>query len=135
KKFQATIENSNPQRKEYLKDLLKEYVDAEEVFLTNQATEMMIMNPDTKIEQVHTWLGGKMKNKKAMDLQTNEWLTDVLVKYQNAKTKGMAEDVEETAETEISDEEYNDFVDNNSVSPERLNEIAQKVKNNSPLTE
>lgn len=132
KKLQETIAKFNPQRKAYLDDLLKEYVDAEEVFLTNHATEMMIMSPNTKIEQIHTWLGGKMKGGKAMDTETNEWLTDVIQKYQKAKTKGDIV-VEETVD--ISEEEFKDFKENGIVSDQRLIDLSNKVKDSVKLTE
>ena len=104
-KLKGIIETAAPQRQEYLNDLLKEYTDAEEIFLTNQATEMMMSSGEAKIEQIHSWIGGKLKKSKKMDGNTNEWLTDVLQKYQKSKTQIEKEEDITPPSTEVVDDE------------------------------
>lgn len=96
-KLQTTLESMkavNPQRASYLEELLKEYSDSEEVFLQNQATQRIILNPDFKIEQINSWIQGKVKKNAPMSENTQEWLTDTLKTYQKAKVASMAEQAE-----------------------------------------
>jgi hypothetical protein len=104
-KLKEIIDTMSPQRQEYLNDLLQEYTDAEEIFLTNQATEMMISSGNAKIEQIYSWLGKKAKAGKKIDGNTNEWLTDVLQKYQDSKLKIEKEEELTTLSAEVINEE------------------------------
>lgn len=136
-KLKGIIDAASPQKQEYLNDLLKEYTDAEEIFLTNQATEMMMSSGEAKIEQIYSWIGGKLKKSKKMDGNTNEWLTDVLQKYQNSKLSIQKEGeiTEALIIQDISDEEYNNFIDNGVVSQDIIEKISEKVKNKEELTD
>ena len=105
KKFQGLIEGlktSNPQRAQYLEDLLDEYSQAQELFDTYQATSIMLSSGKIDLKQSNNWLS-KLANKgKSMDEITRDWLTDILQKYQTNKVSTIAEkaQVEETVTEE-----------------------------------
>lgn len=136
KKFQdviTSLEGSNPQRAQYINDLLEEYGDAEDVFLQSQVTQKIINNPDFKFENIGGWLSSKFKGKKAMNENTQEWLQNAIDAYSKGKAVTLNDGLQE--DDSISDEEYNDFVDNGVVSEERLDNIAQKTKSKEKLNE
>jgi len=126
-----SFKETNPQKYQYLTDLIDEYAQAEDVFLTNQITANKLSKGELKIEKANTWLGSKLKGKKSMDEATREWLTEILKKYE---TNVLAANQEQNQTEGISDEEYNEFIDNNNVTETRLRDIAKKVKEKQPLT-
>lgn len=84
-KFQNLADSlkvSNPQRGAYLSDLLDEYAQAEDTFLTNKRTVDMLTSGTMKLEKINTWLGKKMFKNKSMDEASRDWLTDALNKYE-----------------------------------------------------
>lgn len=84
-KFQDLIESlkvSDPQRGAYLSDLMDEYAQAEDIFLTNQRAFDMLSSGKIKLEKVNTYLGKKIFKNKSMDEATKDWLTDALNKYE-----------------------------------------------------
>lgn len=136
-KFKGSLDflrTSNPQRAQYLEDVMKEYEDAEKVFLQHQATQKIITSKDFKIERIEGWLRGKVKAKKAMNENTQEWLQDALQAYSENKAM-FINDLLTTnnQQTTVSDEEYADFIDNGVVSQDILTIIAEKVKKQEPL--
>lgn len=138
KKFQdtlASLEGLNPQRSQYLNDLLQEYNDAEGVFLQSQATQKALASPDFKFENIGGWISGKMKGGKAMNENTQEWLQDALDTYSKNKANIINEGISAEEVDVIPDEEYNDFIDNGNVTEDRLNSIAEKVKDSQPLND
>lgn len=135
-KFKNVIDSfheTNPQRATYLKDLLKEYSDSEQVFMQSKATQRAILDPKFKMENISSWLGSKIKGKKEMNANTQMWLQESLDSYSKYKQQGMASIAENI--TSISNEEYNDFVDNGVVSEQVLNDIATKIKNSESLSD
>ncbi len=93
-KFQTTLDRlqtTNPQRSSYLNELLKEYSDSEQVFLENQATQRAIAHPDFKIEQINSWIQGKVKKNAPMNENTSEWLSRTLETYKKTKTDAIEE--------------------------------------------
>lgn len=128
------VQTTNPQRAQYLEDVLKEYSDAESVFLKHQATQKVLASPDFKIERIEGWLRGKVKAKKAMNENTQEWLQDALNSYTENKAEFISDLLSaEQNRTIVSDKEYNDFVKNDVVSAETLVQIAEKVKKGEKL--
>lgn len=135
KKFESLIqsfETSNPQRHQYLQDLLDEYAQAEDIFLTNQSTALMLSSGKMGLKNISGWLSKQVNKGKQLDEVTKDWLVDILKKYQQNKVAALNSTIE-TEET-ISDEEYNDFIDNGNVSEEFLETIAAKVKNRERLS-
>ena len=86
-----TLQETNPQRADYLSDLLKEYSDSEQVFLENQATQRAILNPDFKIEQINSWAQGKVKKNTPMNENTKEWFERTLKSYEKTKVEALQE--------------------------------------------
>lgn len=86
-----TLQETNPQRADYLSDLLKEYSDSEQVFLENQATQRAILNPDFKIEQINSWAKGKSKRNTPMNENTKEWFETTLKSYEKTKIEALQE--------------------------------------------
>jgi hypothetical protein len=84
-KFQDLIESlkvSDPQRGAYLSDLMDEYAQAEDIFLTNQRAFDMLSSGKIKLDKVNTYLGKKLFKNKSMDEATKDWLIDALNKHQ-----------------------------------------------------
>lgn len=109
KKFESTLNSfatSNPQRYQYLQDLLDEYGQAEDIFMTNQRTSLMLSQGKLNVKNINTWLGGKLA-KKGIDEVTKEWLVDVLQKYQQNKVASLDSSIEVAEEIEpvMSEEE------------------------------
>jgi hypothetical protein len=103
-KFGRVLEGmqiTNPQRATYLNDLLKEYSDSEEVFLQNQATQRVILNPDFKIKQINSWIQNKIKRNVKMNENTQEWLTDTLKTYQKSKIESLSDQADVILQEEI----------------------------------
>lgn len=92
KKFKGVLESyetANPQKAKYLNDLLDEYSQAENVFLDAQLTHRIIASPNFKMENIGGWLSGKLKGKKAMAENTQEWLVDAITTYAKSKSDTM----------------------------------------------
>lgn len=122
------MEVTNSQRATYLNDLLKEYSDSEEVFLQNQATQRVLLNPDFKIKQVNSWIQSKVKRNAPMNENTQEWLQDTLKTYQKSKLDSLSDQAEvkldeqkEARRQEILDE-LNSIEDPNDPRVQELQE-------------
>jgi len=134
-KFRNLVESYkevNPQRHQYLTDLLDEYAQAEELFSTNQATAIAISSGGLKIKNINTWLSKKLSKGATMDEVTRDWLTDILVKYEANKTAALSQTV--TEEEPITDEEYSSFTDNDVVSEQLINTLVAKTNQGTPLS-
>lgn len=84
-KFKNLVDSlkvSNPQRGAYISDLLDEYSQAEDMFLTNQRAVDMLTSGELKLDKINTWLGKKVFKNKSMDEASRDWLTDALNKYE-----------------------------------------------------
>jgi len=82
KSLADSLKAANPQRGAYINDLLDEYAQAEDIFLTNQRAVDMLTSGEMKLEKINTWLGKKIFKNKSMDEASREWLTDALNKYE-----------------------------------------------------
>lgn len=103
-KFKTVLDGlntTNPQRASYIDELLKEYSDSEEIFLQNQATQRIISHPDFKLENINSWIQGKVKKSAKMNENTQEWLTDTLRTYQKGKLASMSVQAEAKLGEEI----------------------------------
>lgn len=127
-KFQATLKSlevSNPQRAKYLNDLLEEYAQAKDIFLGAELTNKIVASKDFKLENIGSYIGGKLKSKKAMDSTSQEWLQSVLDDY--AKSV-----VERAGQTDITESEAPkvEETDNTKTKPK---EQSQQKQTLSPL--
>lgn len=129
-KFQ---ESADPQKAKYINDLLDEYQEAKSIFMQSQVTKKVLTASDFKFENISGYLSNRLKGKKDMNQNTKEWLIDSVKTYQKYKVKDINTSLE--AQTDITEEDYNDFVDNGEVSQETLNNLAEKVKKGEKLTE
>lgn len=106
-KLQDTIDfisEADPQRGEYLKDLIKEYQDANDIFLMHQASVRMAQQ--AKLSDINTWVGAKfLKKNKEMDMDSLEWFNEVAQAYQKAKAGIINNQQEETTTTEETETE------------------------------
>jgi len=105
KSFQDAISGydiANPQKAQYLKDLLDEYNQSEQIFLESQATQRVLASKDFKMENIGSWLGGKL-GKKDMNENTKEWLQNALNTYAEYKTREIATTVTEEPVAEQED--------------------------------
>lgn len=128
------VKTTNPQRAQYLEDMMKEYGDAENVFLQHQATQRVLADKDFKIERIEGWLRGKVKAKKAMNENTQEWLQDALKTYSENKAAFLDDLLSaEEQRTTVSDAEFKEFQETTNISAETLVKIAEKVKKQEPL--
>ena len=87
-KFKSAIDylkETNPQRHQYLVDLLDEYGQAQDMFLNTQKTIRTLASPNVKMENIGGWISAKLKNKKAMDEDTQTWMQNALNEYANAQ--------------------------------------------------
>lgn len=125
-KFKSLVESYktvNPQRHQYLTDLIDEYSQAQEIFNVNQSTALAISSGAIKIKNLNTWLGRKLE-KGSLDEVTKDWLTDVLLNYEANKVTTLGQSL--TEET-ISDEIWQDFIENNNTPQEIVESIAAKT--------
>lgn len=108
-KLLEAYDESNPQRAEYLKDLIEEYQKAQDIFETNQRTVLMISSGRMNLESIATKLGAKIKGGKDMDSMTKEWLLDVMRNYISNKAQAIApkEEAEATTVEEVVDKLVN----------------------------
>lgn len=131
-KFKSTLDfqrQTNPQRADYYDGLLEEYTQAQQVFLQNQALMRAFQSKDFKIENVDGWIMGKVKAGKAMNENTQEWFQSAVNSYAAAKAKALSARLNEEKE----DEQLEKEVENNEVSQESLQNIADKKTENEEL--
>lgn len=83
------IKQTDPQRASYIEDLLDEHQQASDIFMLHQAS--MVKAANMGLENINTWLGTKVKGKKAMNEDSHEWLSKVAQEYKNSKVKALAE--------------------------------------------
>lgn len=115
KKFQGSldfIENADPVRGQYVKDLMDELSQATDIFMLHQATTKMAAS--AKIENINSWIGAQLKKNKVMDANTNEWLSEVATQYRNRKVELLAE------KSEIVQQEG---------TPQEIEEVEKDLKN------
>lgn len=122
----------NPQKYQYIIDLLDEYNQAEDIFLTNQRTALMLSSGKLNVKNINTWLGTKLNKGQKLDEVTKEWLIDVLEKYQQNKIAALDTTVE--AEDAISDEVFETFDQTGEIPTEVIENIATKVASQSNLS-
>jgi hypothetical protein len=107
-KFQSTLQSlevSNPQRAKYLNELLEEYKQAKDVFLGAQATNRIVSSKDFKLENIGSFIGGKIAKNKAMNVDSQEWLQSVLNDYSKSVTSTTAQETEQVQEAPKTAEE------------------------------
>ena len=109
-KFKNSVEafsSTNPQKYQYLIDVLDEYGQAKAIFMQSQASHKAFISKDFKLQNVGSWIGGKMSKNKKMSENTSEWLNDVLKTYTEYKAEGLREEqeVEETPIVEVDKKE------------------------------
>jgi hypothetical protein len=107
-KFQSTLQSlevSNPQRAKYLNDLLEEYKQAKDVFLGAQATNRIVSSKDFKLENIGSFIGGKVAKNKAMDATSQGWLQSVLNDYSKSMTSQLGQETEQVQEAPKTAEE------------------------------
>jgi hypothetical protein len=119
----ASLEESNPQRAQYLNDLLDEYTQAEDIFLTNQKTAIMMANGDLKLEKINTWIGKKLTGGKSIDEATRDWLTEVLNKYESNILENVG------AEQQVQAPVTPEVVDKKEIKPKTQEQILQEKIN------
>lgn len=104
-KFEKLIEDlgtTNPQRRDYLKDVLAEYKTAQETFLNYQNTAIALSSGKVKIKESNNTFSKLINSKKSMDEFTKDWLTDILENYQNLKLESARElETEEITEEQV----------------------------------
>ena len=123
-KFKGILETINPQRKQYLEDILSEYIDAEEVFTQAQVTQQILLRPDFKLKNIGSWLGGKLGSK-VMEEDSKEWLQNALNSYAKAKVSSADAQLqqEQTAVTEevvdnkVAKPKSEEVIDETTMSP------------------
>lgn len=123
-KFQATLKSlevSNPQRAKYLNELLEEYKQAKDVFLGAQATNRIVSSKDFKLENIGSFIGGKIAKNKAMDATSQEWLQSVLNDYSKSVTSTTAQETEQVQKATITAEK-----DNTKTKPKSQEQINQE---------
>lgn len=97
-------------------------------------------NPETR-KMTHQMFATEAEGEAFKKTLTREQTSQGVRSYfEKAPAKGVGEVVtkaapEVPATPEVTDTEYNEFIDKGIVAPERLNEIAQKVKNKEVLSE
>lgn len=131
KEFQTFVNTTNNQ---YLKDLLKEYNDAQTTFLANQKTALMLSGGRANVKQINNWLSGFINRKKPMDEATRDWLVETLQNYQKNKL-ATAEGILPVVEAEVIDSVSDEIENTGNIPDAVLQNIATKVKNGLPLTE
>ena len=123
-KFQATLQSlevSNPQRAKYLNELLEEYKQAKDVFLGAQATNRIVSSKDFKLENIGSFIGGKIAKNKAMNVDSQEWLQSVLNDYSKSVTSTTAQETEQVQKATITAEK-----DNTKTKPKSQEQINQE---------
>jgi len=133
KKFEKLVDSYktvNPKRHQYLSDLLDEYSQAQELFYTNQSSAIALSSGNLKINNIHTWLGRKLSKNESMDEVTRDWMVDMLQNYQKNKVGTLSTTIEES----ITQEQYDDFINNNVVSEETIQLLADKTIRGEKLT-
>lgn len=122
---------ANPQRYEYLTDLLDEYSQADDIFMSNQASTIALSSGNLKLRNINNWLSKKLSKGATMDEFTQEWLTDVLQKYQQNKVYTLDRLIEQEP---ISEDIYTDFVDNGNVPEEIISSLVDKTRKGTTLS-
>ena len=141
KKLEGLIENyktTNPQKAEYIENMLEEFKNANEIFQANQRTAIALSSGQLKVKHFNSWAQKKLQGKKTLDEFTSEWLTDLLSTYTKNKVSDMSKSLtqkQQVEDTIITEEEWTNFVDNGEVSEKVLNSLADKVMNKEPLSE
>jgi len=134
--FQTTLKSlevSNPQRAKYLNDLLDEYSQAKDIFLKSQATNRLISSKDFKLENIGSYIGGKIAKNKAMNIDSQEWLQEILNDYADSVTKRLSEEDQQPTEEVTSIEEDNTKTKAKQEEPKEvlspLEQYKQKLEN------
>ena len=105
-KFKNSVEafsSTNPQKYQYLIDVLDEYGQAKAIFMQSQASHKAFISKDFKLQNVGSWIGGKISKNKKMSENTSEWLNDVLKTYTEYKAEGLREEQEVVVTPTVED--------------------------------
>jgi len=132
-KFQSTLQSlelSNPQRAKYLNDLLEEYKQAKDIFLGAQATNRIVSSKDFKLENIGSYIGGKIAKNKAMDSTSQEWLQSVLDDYSKSMTSQLGqkeetqtEEAPKTAEEIKKENEFSKAKSQEQINQEKIDAL------------
>lgn len=132
-KFQATLKSlevSNPQRAKYLNELLEEYKQAKDIFLGAQATNRIVSSKDFKLENIGSYIGGKIAKNKAMDSTSQEWLQSVLDDYSKSMTSQLGqkeetqtEEAPKTAEEIKKENEFSKAKSQEQINQEKISAL------------
>lgn len=122
------LKNTNPQRAQYLQDIMKEYQDASDIFLAHRATQKVITSPDFKMENVEGFLKRKLTSKKAMNENTQEWLQEALNKYADSQAEVISSELDQSAVV-VQEEVVADKTSTKPKSEEQINsEEIEKIE-------
>lgn len=142
-----TIKNgSATNKKELLQELQKEYTELQNKrnkIISNEVRPTDVL-PQAEVDSLkkqalselqkeNTYTNGKVKEFK--DEEILDKANEIYLKKEAEQEKAAKQKETKNAKTEISDIEYENFINKGEVTSERLNEIANKVKNNEKLSE
>lgn len=135
---QVEIEVANGRMTQEEADTIKENFRATQGAV-NTANKIGRLSKENKPEVVNLLMEEKKLKDKIKDVD-NASLTKIesnrLKEVQSRLEEiGNIEEESTSIEIDVTDSEYKDFVDNGNVTDERLNSLAQKVKDNTELTE
>lgn len=131
-RFINGLRTVSPQRYEYVSGLLEEYTTAQKIYNDNLKTTRLFSEGKINIPQVNSWLGQKLSKGKTLDETTKEWLIDILTTYQANKVRSSATTIQDD---NISQEDYDIFVETGEISEDILEDIAFKIANTQQLSE
>ena len=128
KKFQSILEqqeNLNPQRAQYLKELLNEHNTARDMFMQAKTTQKALVSKEFKTENIDGWLSKLFKNGKEMNPNAKEWFEDSINKYTLFQTELIngIKAISDAQEREIA---LQAEIETGKITPETLQEIADK---------
>lgn len=128
KKFQSILEqqeNLNPQRAQYLKDLLSEHNTARDMFIQAKTTQKALVSKEFKTENIDGWLSKLFKNGKEMNLNAKEWFEDSINKYTAFQTE-LINGIKAVSDAQEKEIELQAEIETGKISSETLQEIADK---------
>jgi len=91
------------------------------VFLGAQATNRIVSSKDFKLENIGSFIGGKIAKNKAMNVDSQEWLQSVLNDYSKSVTSTTAQETEQVQKATITAEK-----DNTKTKPKSQEQINQE---------
>lgn len=124
----ASFYENNPQKSQYLNDLLDEYSQAEEVFLQSQVTQRVLVDKAFKMANISSWIGSKVNGKKAMNENTQEWLQDAIDTYSKYKAMSLAREEEISTEVVVEEAVVDNTTAKNKTEKVEPKEIKSQVE-------